>query len=413
VRSHGAGYRAMNLQESMSAPEPSGPVTKAGESGPPAVGDKAPAVVVDRAANDPKEAAGTNALAARQDGGEDEAMAAGSDADEGEATTAESDADEGEATAAGSDAEEDEEMAAGSDADEGDEMAAESDADEDEATAAGSDADEDEEMAAGSDPDEDDEEMAAGPDPDEDEETAAGSDTDEEIAAAVIAAERAGTDAALAGAVDPDFRTLKRHHVSPAMIAIERIDDDGSFRVRHEGDISQLATDLARLGQLFPVDVRVKAPDRFQIICGFRRVAALRFLQRDRVLARLHTDLSDEDALLMALTSAIHAQPVTAKELVEVKQRLEAEGKLTPATRSMIEKALAPGDDLAPESVEGEEEVDADELAEQVAFKLGEINQDLSLLAGVFDSLDEAKRAELLEQLRYAADLVEFLEGKR
>jgi ParB family chromosome partitioning protein len=532
VRSHGAGYRAMNLQESMGAPEPSGPVTEAGESGRPAASDKGPAAVsvADRAANDPKEAAGTTASAARagegalapkpeevaelaaraesdedeemaaagsdtdedeqmaaesdadrdeqmavsgsntddeqmaaaesdtdeddemaagsdadedeqmavrsdadedeemaaeSDTDEDDEMAAGSDTDEDEETAAESDTDEDEEIAAGSDSDEDDaaarsdpdeddEMAAGSDPDEDDEMAAESDADEDEETAAESDPDEDDEMAAESDPDKD-EELAAGSDPDKDEELAAGSDPDkdEEMAAAVIAAERAGTDAALAGAVDPDFRTLKRHHVSPAMIAIDRIDDDGSFRVRHEGDISQLATDLARLGQLFPVDVRLKAPDRFQIICGFRRVAALRFLQRDRVLARLHTDLSDEDALLMALTSAIHAQPVTAKELEEVKQRLEAEGKLTPATRSMIEKALAPGDDLAPESVEGEEEVDADELAEQVAFKLGEINQDLSLLAGVFESLDEAKRAELLEQLRYAADLVEFLEGQR
>jgi ParB-like chromosome segregation protein Spo0J len=234
------------------------------------------------------------------------------------------------------------------------------------------------------------------------------------MTAAVAAAERAATEAALAGVVaEPEFRTLKRHHVAPAMIAIERIAADATFRVREEGDISPLATDLARLGQLFPVDVRPVSPDRFQIICGFRRVAALRFLQRDRVLARLHTDLSDEDALLMALTSAIHAQPVTAEELQAVKERLEAEGKLTPATRSMIEKALAPEDDLAPESVEGEEEVDADELAEQVTLRLGEINQDLSLLAGVFESLDEAKRAELLEQLRYAAELVEFLEGRR
>ena len=236
---------------------------------------------------------------------------------------------------------------------------------------------------------------------------------DEGTVAAVAAAERAATEAAMAGVVEPEFRSLKRHHVAPAMIAIDRLADDGSFRVREEGDISQLATDVARLGQLFPVDVRPVAPDRFQIICGFRRVAALRFLQRDRVLARVHTELTDEDALVMALASAIHAQPVTAEELEAVKERLEAEGKLTASTRSMIEKALAPEDDLAPESVEGEEEVDADELAAQVTIRLGEINQDLSLLAGVFESLDESKRAELLEQLRYAVDLVEFLEGRR
>lgn len=240
-------------------------------------------------------------------------------------------------------------------------------------------------------------------------------DTDEDTVAVAEAAEQAASDAVPSGAVETEaeFHSLKRHHVAPAMVAIDRIDDDPTFQVRDEGDVSQLATDLARLGQLFPVDLRLKGPDRFQIICGFRRVAALRFLQRDRVLARLHTELSDEDALLMALASAIHAQPVTAEELEAVKERLESEGKLTAATRSMIEKALAPEDELAPESVEGEEEVDADELAGQVTVRLGEINQDLSLLAGVFDSLDEAKRAELLEQLRYASELVEFLEGRK
>src|SRR4051794_33156785 len=102
----------------------------------------------------------------------------------------------------------------------------------------------------------------------------------------------------------------KKSHVAPALIPLERLDEDTRFQVREPGDISLLATDIARLGQLFPVDLRLKPPDRFQVICGFRRVAALKFLQRERVLARLHTDLSDDDALLLSLASAIHAQPV-------------------------------------------------------------------------------------------------------
>jgi ParB family transcriptional regulator, chromosome partitioning protein len=97
-----------------------------------------------------------------------------------------------------------------------------------------------------------------------------------------------------------------------------------------------------------------------------------------------------------------------------VKERLEGEGKLTPAARSMIEKALAPPDDLSPESVEGdEEEIDADDFAEVVTLRLGEINQDLSMLADVFDSLDASRKTQLLEQLRYSSDLVAYLEGRR
>ena len=75
----------------------------------------------------------------------------------------------------------------------------------------------------------------------------------------------------------------------------------------------------------------------------------------------------------------------------------------------MLEKALATDDSLAPESTE--EEVDADELAADAAQRLGSLNQDLSLLADVFTSLDESRRAELLMQLRYSAELVAYLEG--
>ncbi|HYO58501.1 ParB/RepB/Spo0J family partition protein [Archangium sp.] len=201
----------------------------------------------------------------------------------------------------------------------------------------------------------------------------------------------------------------RRGHVAPAHIPLERINEDTTFQIRPVGDLSALATDLARLGQLFPVDVRFKPPDRFQIISGFRRVAALRFLKRDRVLARLHTDLSDEDALLMALASAIHSSPVSREELETRRAQLEAEGRLTPIARDMLEKALATGESLASETVE--EEVDADELAAEATQRLVDINQDLALLADVFADLDETRKQELITQLRYSADLVAWLES--
>lgn len=192
-------------------------------------------------------------------------------------------------------------------------------------------------------------------------------------------------------------------------IALEQVDEDATFRIRPEGEISKLATDIARLGQLFPVDVRPSGPNRYQIVCGFRRVAALRFLKRESVQARIHTSLSDEDALLLALAAAIHASPVDREQLEATRAQLEAEGRLSAATRDMLEKALATDDSLAPESTE--EEVDADELAADAAQRLGSLNQDLSLLADVFTSLDASRRAELLMQLRYSAELVAYLEG--
>jgi ParB family chromosome partitioning protein len=194
-------------------------------------------------------------------------------------------------------------------------------------------------------------------------------------------------------------------------VPLDQLDESTLFQIRPEGEVSKLATDIARLGQLFPVDVRPSGLVSYQIICGFRRVAALRFLKRDRVQVRVHTNISDEDALLLALASAIHGSPVEREELEARRDQLEAEGRLSAAARDMLGKALETEDSLAPESVE--EEVDADELAADVAQRLGAINQDLSLLADVFSSLDESRRAELLMQLRYSAELVAYLEGLR
>ncbi|MCI0571088.1 MAG: ParB N-terminal domain-containing protein [Myxococcaceae bacterium] len=225
------------------------------------------------------------------------------------------------------------------------------------------------------------------------------------------AGEDEGTDAASpAPRHEAEVGVRRRAQVAPALIALDRIDDDTTFQVRAAGDVSLLATDIARVGQLFPVDVRLQGPDRFQVVSGFRRVAALRFLQREFVLARVHTELGDEDALLMSLAAAIHAAPVDATELESTRERLAAEGRLFAAARDMLDKALQPDDEGAPDD-DDESEVDADELAADVAARLGALNQDLALLADVFQSLDEGRRAELLMQLRYPAELVAYLES--
>jgi ParB family transcriptional regulator, chromosome partitioning protein len=208
---------------------------------------------------------------------------------------------------------------------------------------------------------------------------------------------------------------VQRHFVAPALIPLDRISQDVRFQIRGAGgleDVSDLAMDIARLGQLFPIDLRLipagSGDSGFQIISGFRRVAALRFLRREKVLARLHTDLSERDALLMALACAIHNKSVSRDEL---KTRfLGAESELPPAAQDMLRRALSDDLELSPEGME--EEVDADELASDVTTRLVQLNQDLSLLADVFSDLQGDRASELLNQLRYSAQLVTFLEGK-
>jgi ParB family chromosome partitioning protein len=200
--------------------------------------------------------------------------------------------------------------------------------------------------------------------------------------------------------------------VEERLVPLETLDQDTSFRLRAEGEVGRLAMDLARLGQAFPIEVRQReGTDRLQILTGFRRVAALRFLQRTQVLARVHSRLSDEDALLVSLADVLHGSALTTEEAGQLERRLDAEGRLSAAARDMLARAQAPDDGLAPETVgPGEEEVDADELAASLAVQLAELNQDLAVLAPIFEALDPGRRAELLEQLRYAAELVAYFE---
>src|SRR5262245_42669960 len=79
----------------------------------------------------------------------------------------------------------------------------------------------------------------------------------------------------------PAPRLDRPPEVEERLIPLDALDEDDTFQLRAAGDVGRLAMDLARLGQAFPVDVRRReGSDRFQLVAGFRRVAALRFLQR-------------------------------------------------------------------------------------------------------------------------------------
>src|SRR5512138_2512397 len=106
-------------------------------------------------------------------------------------------------------------------------------------------------------------------------------------------------------------RTTAPAHATGAVrfVPLSELSDDATFRLRDEGDVAPLAASIGRLGQLVPVEVRplpgasAEGPS-LQLVAGFRRVAALRMLARDRVLARVHDTLDDDDAWGIALTHA-------------------------------------------------------------------------------------------------------------
>jgi len=236
-------------------------------------------------------------------------------------------------------------------------------------------------------------------------------------------------------------------------IALEDIATDDTFRLRPEGEVADLATSLGRLGQLAPVELRPwpgAASDgpRWQVVAGFRRMAAVRMLARERVLARLHAELSDVDAWGVALTQALLQEPLGEADLGSLRERLAVSG-VAPWAEELVEDALA----RAPVSPELRErfigfltstptnptatatgeptaiatataeptpdpsqsladiiEVTPEELVTDLATRLSALNQDLAVAFEAWEDLPTEGRRLLVEQARYVSALLPFLE---
>ncbi len=258
-------------------------------------------------------------------------------------------------------------------------------------------------------------------------------------------------------------RTTAPAHATGAVafVPVSAIADDATFRLRDEGDVGVLAASIGRLGQLAPVELR-PAPGgdggeepRYQVVAGFRRLAALRMLMRERVLARVHDRLDDEDAWAIALPQALVTEPLDAASLEALRARL-ADARVAAWAGDLVDEALvrapvdaaqreaflaflrgeeppAPEDGAAEDEdallereLEADEveaagarapeddvevtEVTPEELADDLARKMWEVNQDLALAADSWRDLPEEGRRMILEQARWAASLLPHLE---
>jgi ParB-like chromosome segregation protein Spo0J len=250
-------------------------------------------------------------------------------------------------------------------------------------------------------------------------------------------------------------RTAAPAHATGAVlfVPLASVSDDAAFRLRDEGDVAPLAASIARLGQLVPVELRPLphgdgGPVRYQIVSGFRRVAALKVLMRERVLARIHARLDDEDAWSVALAHALLGEPLLASELSALKERLgelpgaawvqesldeaAARAPVEPAQRerflawlaevrerSAASAARAAEAEHAEAEVPGAEEegneveMTAEELADDLSTRMWELNQDLAVAAEHWAELPREGRRLVLEQARWVASLVRHLEENR
>ncbi len=274
-------------------------------------------------------------------------------------------------------------------------------------------------------------------------------------------------------------RTSAPAHATGAVefVDLSAVAEDATFRLREEGDVAMLAASMGRLGQLVPIELRALAgapgePVRYQVVAGFRRVAALRLLRRERALARVHRQLSDEDAWALALAPPLVAEPIDRAGLEALRERLAQDG-MAPWAEELVDEALvrapvdpelrerflefldappgsagqtsdevgldghagaedipdvvtmdgargAAADDREPAEPPEDEgagqapvEVTPEELAEDLSARLYEINQDLALAYESWEELPRAGRRDILAQARWIADLVARLDGKR
>ena len=130
----------------------------------------------------------------------------------------------------------------------------------------------------------------------------------------------------------PDLRSLAdaARDVAWSTFLSRRSHPTPTFRLREPGDVSELAVAIGRLGQL---DAGGPAPaparrdgegKRWQVVAGFRRMEALRLLQRERVLARVHPSLADDDAWALALAGPLFGEPWSPADLDAVAGQVRA-----------------------------------------------------------------------------------------
>ena len=212
-------------------------------------------------------------------------------------------------------------------------------------------------------------------------------------------------------------------------VALSALEDDATFRLREEGDVSALAASLGRLGQLVPIELRPlpssEGGARYQVVSGFRRLAALRLLRRERALARVHESFSDEDAWALALSQALLTEPLDRAAVEELRARV-VPSDVAPWAVDLFDEALVrapvepelreqfldfltappgagPSDD---EGLDGEAGEDADDLAAMDAAREEAMAEGMAGSNGSGMGMDDG--AELEAEQGEGGDAVEM-----
>lgn len=194
-------------------------------------------------------------------------------------------------------------------------------------------------------------------------------------------------------------------------VPLDEVSLDATFRLREPGDVSELATAIGRLGQLTPVDLRpFPAVDgegrRYQVVAGFRRMEALRLLQRERVLARVHPSLPDGEAWALALAGPLFTRPWSPSDLEAVAGQVRARLPWAVAAPS----SGPPASSGLPLASRPRPATDPAAFVHGLAVRAYELNAGVATAYEGWGALPAEGRRLLLEQLRYLFRLFPLLE---
>jgi ParB/RepB/Spo0J family partition protein len=105
-------------------------------------------------------------------------------------------------------------------------------------------------------------------------------------------------------------------------VPLESIRECDRFRLRLRPypDVDALAESIRDHGQLAPLFVRATPDGTYELIAGYRRLAALHVLGAGSAFVTVF-DIDDEDAYLLAVSDNMLAMPLKPSELARAEKR--------------------------------------------------------------------------------------------
>ena len=120
-------------------------------------------------------------------------------------------------------------------------------------------------------------------------------------------------------------KPLLGNHIRDVSLSDIKLNDD-TFRFRVELRDQQLQQSMEREGQQFPVVLR-KAKPPYQLVCGFRRIAALKQLGRPSVKALIIPELSEDQAYRLSILENRERSALSDLDAANAAAKLRARGR--------------------------------------------------------------------------------------